>query len=1097
MKLFGVLLGRARTVLTIMVVMVAAGFATYVAIPKEADPDIPIPFVFVSIPHPGISPEDAERLLIKPMETKLRTIEGLKEIRAYAAQSAGSIVLEFDVNFDKDQAVLDVREQVDLAKSDLPSDTEEPIVREMNTSLFPVLVVTLSGDIPERQLNEIARRLQDDLEGIPTVLEANLKGQREELLEVVIDPSKLESYNVSQQELINVVSMNNRLVAAGSLDTGRGRFQIKVPGLVETGADVFSLPIKVSGDAVVTLSDVADIRRTFMDIQGYARFNQKPAIAIEILKRGGENIIDNNLLVRELVAEARKSWPAGVNVDFSLDQSSWIYSSLGSLQASIMTAIVLVMIVVVAALGFRSATLVGLAIPCSFLIGFFFLGALGMTVNMMVMFGMVLSVGILVDGAIVVVEFADRKMAEGFQRKEAYALAAHRMFWPIVSSTGTTLAAFIPMLFWPGVPGKFISYLPITLILVLTASLITALIFLPVLGSLFGRAQPGNEGTLKALAASEKGDIRDVPGITGIYAQWVGRLIQHPVRVLSAAIVVSVSVIVAYGYAHQGLEFFINTEPEEGIVLIRGRGNLAADEMRDLVVGVENVVGEVEGVKSLFTQTGSQRGGGPSFGGGSGIPEDTIGRITIELADWQERTRDGWKILQDIRDRTSNFPGVIVEVRAREQGPSVGKPVRIQVASLSPSALAIETDRIRRKLDDMDGLIDIEDSRPLPGIEWELTVDREQAGRFGADVTQVGAAVQLVTNGIKIGEYRPDDVEDEVEIRARFPSDERFVNQLDQLRITTPEGLVPISNFVTRTPVAQVSRIERIDGYRVYNINANVAEGVLGDDKVTEIKTWLAANPADSAVTVSFRGADEERAKSMSFLFNAMLASLFVMAIILLTQFNSFYHSALILSSVIFSTVGVLIGMIVTGQTFSIMMTGTGILALAGIVVNNNIVLIDTYQGLIAQGYEKMDAIIRTAAQRLRPVFLTTITTICGLLPMAFQVNVDFFTRTVTVGGPISYWWVQLATAVVFGLAYATVLTLTITPVMLALPEIAKRRWTTARPVVMAQLAVLRGHVQPAQPTSNETAPLAQPIDAVEAEANFEDEKAKPLQAAE
>ncbi|MDH3581501.1 MAG: efflux RND transporter permease subunit, partial [Hyphomicrobiales bacterium] len=507
---------RPRTVLTIMVVMVLAGIFTYITIPKEADPDIDIPFFYVEVIQEGISPEDSERLLIKPMETHLRGLDGLKEITGVASQGHAGVIVEFNVDIDHDEASADLREKVDQAKADLPQDAEEPVVNEINFGLFPVLVVTLSGDVPERTLYNHARKLKDLIEAIPSVLEANLSGHREELLEVIIDPTRLESYNISQRELFDAVSSNNRLVAAGSLDTGLGRFNVKVPGLFETAKDVYALPLKVSGDAVVTLSDVARIRRTFKDPTSYSRYNDKPTIAIEVIKRIGANVVETNRGVRATVAAANKSWPKAIEIDFALDQSKFIFEVLGSLQSAIMTAIALVMIIVVAALGMRSAFLVGLAIPTSFMIGFLFMGLVGMTVNMMLMFGMVLTVGILVDGAIVIVEYADRKMAEGLARRDAYILAAKRMFWPVVSSTATTLAAFLPLLLWPGVPGEFMAYLPITVIFVLCASLVTAMIFLPVLGSLFGKteAETHESEIARQLAGSSKVDYARITGLS-------------------------------------------------------------------------------------------------------------------------------------------------------------------------------------------------------------------------------------------------------------------------------------------------------------------------------------------------------------------------------------------------------------------------------------------------------------------------------------------------------------------------------------------------------------------------------------------------------
>ena len=1044
-------IARTRTVMTLMVLMVLAGVSAYISIPKEADPDIQIPVFYVSIVHQGISPEDAERLLIKPMETELRSLEGLDELTAIASTGHAGIILEFDVSFDKDSALADVREKVDLAQAELPGDTEEPLIREFNTSLFPVLIVTLSGDVPERTLFQHARALQDEIEGnVPTVLQAELVGHREELLEVIIDPSRMESYDVSQSELINAVSLNNRLVAAGAVDSGEGRFSVKVPGLFEDRDDVLNLPIKVSGDGVVTLSDLADIRRTFKDVDSYARFNGQPAIALQITKRIGENIVDNNQQVVQIVETFSKNWSDEIQVNYTLDASTWIFRALGSLQASIITAIALVMIVCVAALGMRSSILVGIAIPTSFMIGFLFMSIMGMTVNMMVMFGMLLSVGILVDGAIVVVEYADRKMAEGLDRLEAYSLGAKRMFWPIASSTATTLAAFLPMLAWPGVSGEFMSYLPITLIVVLTASFITAMLFLPVLGSLVGKTEDQDSEVLKMLAGAETGDVRLLPGLTGTYVRMLDKLVHHPLLVLSGASVILIVTMFAYGSFGNGVEFFVDTEPEQAIILVGARGNLSATDMQGLAQEVEEIALSTAGVRTVFSQAGTSVGGGGPGNGGD-RPADIIAEMMIELDKYETR-RKGAIILEEIRQRSADIPGITVEVRKREDGPPTGKDIQIELTSDDVDALLRTTDFIRHHVDNMDlGLIDVEDSRPLPGIEWVLSVDREMAGRFGADITTVGATVQLVTNGILIGNYRPDDAEDEVDIRVRYPSEYRSVAQLDQLRIRTNNGLVPISNFVSREPQQQVSTIERIDGHRRYTLKANTGVNPETGDKrnvdevVGILEAWLAEQEIDPAVTVKFRGANEEQAAAGDFLGKAMLAALFLMFIILLTQFNSFYFSVLTLSTVVLSTVGVLLGMMVTGQTFSIIMTGTGIVALAGIVVNNSIVLIDTYQRLLRDGMDEIEAILRTAGQRLRPILLTTITTMFGLLPMAIQVNVNFFAREITYGGPVAAWWVQLSTAIIFGLGFSTLLTLVLVPVLLVAPSRFKRSFQERR----------------------------------------------------
>lgn len=1035
---------RPRSVLTIMIVMVAAGIFSYVTVPKEANPDIDVPIFYISIPQEGISPEDAERLLVKPMEKELRGLEGLKELTAIAGQGHAGIIIEFNIDIDHDAAGADVREKVDQAKAELPGGAEEPVVNEINMSLFPVLVVTLSGDVPERSLYRHARSLKDEIEALPGVLEANLAGHREELLEVLIDPTKLESYNITQAELVQAVTRNNRLIAAGSMDTGQGRFNIKVPGLFETRKDIYGLPIKVSGDAVVTLSDVAEIRRTFKDASSFSRFNGKPAIAIQVIKRIGANIVATNKEVRKVVADATDDWPQSIKLDFALDQSKFIFEVLDSLQSAIMTAVALVMIVCVATLGIRSAAMVGLAIPASFMIGFLLIALLGMTVNMMLLFGMVITVGMLVDGAIVIVEYADRKMAEGMNRADAYVLAAKRMFWPITSSTATTLAAFLPLLLWPGVAGKFMSYLPLTVIFVLSASLLTAMVFLPVLGSLFGSTDANASDTeaAKRLAGTAKIDYREIKGLSGVYVRLLQRLIQHPAKVIAVALALVFWVFTAFGENNNGVEFFVDTEPEQSLVHISARGNLSAREQLDIVLQVERLVLGVEGIKAVFTTTGSDSGG-PKLGTGEGLdtPVDQIGLITIELADFTTR-KPGKQILAEIRERAATIPGIKVEVRKREDGPPTGKAIRLEVRGDDLATIEKVTGQVREHMDTkVEDLRDIEDTRPLPGIEWLLTVDRKEAGRYGADVASIGAMIQLVTNGVLVGEYRPDDSEDEVDIRVRLPRDDRTINQLDQLRIRTENGLVPISNFVTRKASQQVNTITRKDGRYVMSVKSNTADGVLSDTKVQEINSWLTSKTWPKGISFRFRGADEDQKESGAFLAKAMVGALFLMFIILLTQFNSFYQTFITLSTVVLSLVGVLIGMMVTGQTFSIIMTGTGIVALAGIVVNNSIVLNDTFNRMRSQGLEVIDAVLRTCAQRLRPVLLTTVTTICGLLPMAMQINVDFFEPTIHMGSITSMWWVQLSTAIIFGLGFATLLTLILTPTLLAMPTVYANAW--------------------------------------------------------
>ena len=1023
-------LQRLRLTISILIALLVMGGLAYTWIPKEADPDIQIPFFSVLVFQPGISPEDAERLIVRPLETELKTVEGLKQMTSTAAQGYAGINLEFDVNFDKELARQRIQTKIDLARPKFPQDAEEPQLNEFNIALNPVISVVLSGPVPERTLLQTAKRLEREIEAVPGVLSAELSGQREEVLEIIIDPSRLQSYGVTGSDLFRVVAANNQLIPAGSVDTGKGRFAVKVPGLVETPEDVLRLPVKVSGTGVVTLSDIADVRRTFQDATTYLRYNGNQAIAIEVTKRIGENIVDTIKRVKQTVASAKNSIPSNVRIDYSFDQSYWIDSQLTHLTNAILLAIALVMVVVVAALGLRSGLIVGFAIPASFLIGILCLYLGGYTVNMMIMFGMVITVGLLVDNGIIVVEYADRKMLEGYSKREAFSQAARRMFWPVVSSTAVTLAAFAPMLFWPDVSGKFMSYLPLTMIFIMTASMIVALIFLPAIGTIFGKPEDAHPSTERAIHLSEHGNVYDIPGWMGRYAHIVTFAVKRPFLILGLVGLTLVAIVFALFKFNHGVEFFVQTDSNDASVYVRARGNLSAKEKLELLLQAESRLLGMEGVHAIYAVSGGG-GGGP---GGGQAPVDTIGRIAIELLPYEERGPSK-PIWTEVRKRLENLPGMYVELFENQGGPPTGKAIQVEVGSENYLVLDQVTDKIRRYMDGLEGLRDIEDSRSLPGIEWALSIDREEAGRFGADVGTVGAAVQLVTNGIKVGEYRPDDSEDEVDIRVRYPMEYRGINALDELRINTRGGSVPITNFVTRKGQQQVNRLQRVDSLRVWTIRSgvNVEGGYNISERISNIRKWITDNGIDRQVRVKFRGADEQQNKSGAFLMVAFAIGFVVIGLILLIQFNNFWHVFVILSAVVLSAFGALLGMLIEGQPFSIIMTGTGIVALTGVMVNHNIVLVDTFHHLLDAGFKPMDAIIRTGIQRMRPVLLTTWTAIFGLLPLMYEFDVNFFTREIQFGGPSADWWVPLATAIVYGLGFSTLLTLIVTPALLAI----------------------------------------------------------------
>ncbi|MCE2424324.1 MAG: efflux RND transporter permease subunit [Pseudomonadales bacterium] len=1036
---------RPHATLSVMALFVLAGIAARFAIPIESEPNIEVPFFMVSVAHEGISPEDAERLLLKPLESELRIIDGVDEVRALADEGSARVLVEFDASHDLDDALADVREAVDRAKPEFPATADEPVVLEQTASDFPILQVNLVGGretgVSERIVFGLAQDLRDAVETLPAILAAELQGHREELLEVVIDPAALESYQVSTEELIRTVIRNNRLIAAGSLDTGSGRMAVKIPGLIKTADDLRDLPVKVNGNSVVTLADVASIRRTFKDRQRFARVNGRQAISLNVYKRQNANVVDTVDAVKQVVEAFRPRLPGRLDLTYTQDQAPFARSQVTELQGNIITTLVLVMVLVVAAIGGRSGVIVGTAIPVSFLFALLCLWVLGFTFNFMVMFGMLLGLGMLIDGAIVVTELADRKMAEGTPPRDAYAEAAKRMFWPVCASIGTTLAAFLPLVFWPGVSGKFMSFLPVTVFFVLTGSLIYALLFGPTIGALAGHSRRWDEHARQILVRLEDDDPRTFSGFTGAYARFLGVVCRHAGLTLVFVALVLASIYFAYGQFGQGMVFFSDGDPVRARVAVRARGNLSATEAYTLVREAEARIIGIPGIKSVVLQT--QVGGGGAGTPGLTDANDTVGRMYVQMHEENERSLSGREILERARAATADLAGVTVEVREAERGPPVGKPIQIQFSAeekrLLDPVVAIMRDHMENA---MNGLRDIDDTRSLPGIEWELTVDRAQAAFYNADVSLVGVAVQLVTNGVKVGEYRPNTADDVVDIRVRYPTDARGVSALDELKITTAKGRVPISNFVRRTAVPNVDAIERIDGQVVEFIRADVSPGVLADRKVSELRAWLDETDLDPRVEITFRGADEEQARSLDFMVLALSAALLLMFVLLVIQFNNTYQSLLILAAVAMSTAGVLLGLLITNSTFSAILTGVGLVALAGIVVNNNIVLIDTFNH-IRRRHPELDyvsIIVRTGAQRLRPVLLTTATTVLGLLPLASHFSIDFINRSIVYGGLLSSFWVPLAQAIVAGLTFATLLTLFATPALLAMPYRAGTR---------------------------------------------------------
>ncbi|UUM30164.1 efflux RND transporter permease subunit [Vibrio japonicus] len=1013
-------LSRTRTMIVLLLFILVSGVFTYITIPKESSPDITIPIIYVSVSHQGISPQDAERLLVRPIEQELRSIEGVEEMTSTASEGHASVMLEFSVGVDLNKAMADVREGVDLAKPKLPTDSDEPIVNEVTlASEEPALSVVLYGTVPERTIVQIARQLRDKLESFKQILEVDIAGDREDTVEIIVDPLLMESYGLDQVDIYNLIAMNNRVVAAGFVDTGYGRFSVKVPSVFESLQDVLELPVKTDGKKVITVGDVATVRRAFRDAESYARLDGDSAIVLDVKKRAGENSIESVALIKAVLTEAqqRQDWPNNLLVEYTWDQSKDVKMMLNDLQNNILSAIILVVIVIIAILGVRTALLVGISIPGSFLTGLLVLALFGLTVNIVVLFSLIMAVGMLVDGAIVVTEFADRRMQEGVPRRQAYRDAATRMAWPITASTATTLAAFAPLLFWPDVTGEFMKYLPLTLIATLAASLMMALLFVPVLGGLIGKPQTVVHSQRERMLALHEGDYEKATGITKLYFLTLDIALKHPLKILMSAILLAFAVGFTYVKAGLGVEFFPEVDPPFFQVKVRSYGDLSIDEKDLIMRDIESIMLGHDEFESVYTKTGG---------------DDEIGVIQITPVDWQYR-RKVKDIIEELKSQTDQYAGVEIEYKFPDAGPPVDHDLVIEMSSRKLEDLDEAAKMVRLWADSYPAFTNISDSSSKEGIDWKIDIRREDAGRYLADTTLVGNTVQFVTNGLKLGDYLPDDATEEVDILVRYPEEKRDIGRFEQLKVKTPAGMIPVTNFSSIEPEPKQDTIRRIDGHRIVSVYADIKDGYNLALELPKIDEELRELPLPVSAEFKLRGQNEEQENSSAFLQNAFIVALVFMALILITQFNSFYQAFLILSAVLFSTVGVFAGLLIFHKPFGVIMSGIGVIALAGIVVNNNIVLIDTYNHLRKRGLDKRDAILRTGVQRLRPVLLTTVTTILGLLPMVLEMNIDLINQSIEFGAPSTQWWSQLATAVAGGLAFATVLTLVLTPCLLML----------------------------------------------------------------
>ena len=1006
---------RNRAAILLLAVLLIMGSIAYATIPKEAAPEIDIPVFTVTVSYPGISTEDSARLLVEPLERKLQSIDGLDTLTAQAGEGFAMLQLEFAAGFDNEKALRDVKDETEKAEQDLPSDAEKPTVQEVDLSLFPILTVALSGNIPERDLIQLARNLEDKLETLNGVLEVDMSGDREDLLEIIIEPLAMQSYNISLAEVSQAISNNNLLVTAGAMDTGAGRISVAIPGTIENIVDVLEMPIKTTPNNVVRVSDVAEVRRTFKDPVSYARIDGQPSIALDIKKLSSANVIDVVDRVTQMVEQQRTEWPTTVNVAYMQNQADDVKQFLDDLENNVILAIILVILTVVVALGVKASLLVALAIPGSFLGGILTLQLLGITLNIVVLFALILVIGMLVDGAIVVVDLAERYRRQGQDRLQAYLAASQRMAWPIIASTMTTLAVFIPLLFWPGMAGQFMFYLPATVIITLLMSLLMALVFVPIIGS---------SVKSKVSVTSQSANAAD----NGSKLQsLVSYMVDKPLLALLVSLFVLLLSFFLYSKLGQGINFFPDIEADRIQIQVQADGNLSVSEADNLVKLVDKAVEPVAGIERIYSRTI----GSVEERLKANLDSEIIGTLQIDLLDWQERD-SATKIIQNIRTKTDNLPGIALKIEKQQSGPSSSRPVSVEVSAKDRSLLPEAVDNLLKMMKESDEFIDTSSDMATPKPQIKIDVDREKAAEYGVDVATLGTLARLLTDGVLVGTYLPESAPEQVDIRIRYPWEERSMADLANLRIPASRGLMPIENFVQLSPSLSPTIITRVNSRNVQTVESGLVPGVTVVEATETLRQKIKQSDFAKGVEFDFTGELDDQNEAMSFLLLAFALAIFLMLFVLLLQLNSFFQSALVLSAIVFSLAGVLLALLVRQEPFSVVMSGIGIMALAGIVVNNNIVLIDAYNEYRSDGLSPMEAAVKAAMQRLNPVLLTATTTIVGLLPMVLGLTVDFFERDIFIGAPSGQYWIQLSTALVGGLLVATFITLLLTPAMLA-----------------------------------------------------------------
>ncbi|MFH1566993.1 MAG: efflux RND transporter permease subunit [Gemmatimonadota bacterium] len=1018
MSLTGLAVRKPTTIMVMTLFIAVAGLTSYFSLPREAAPDVKIPFMIVTTVYSGVAPEDIESLITRKIEQELKTLKNVKEITSNSSESVSTIAIEFDPSVDLDYALQRVKDKVDAAKRDLPADAEDPVVTEVDFENMPIINVILTADYDLVKLKRVADLFADDFEAVPGVLEARVAGALEREVQVRIDPERLNQYNLSTNDVVDAIRFEHVTIPGGTMQVGDFTYSVRVPGEIKDPYGFADLVVTASAPGPVYMRDVADVEYGFKDRETISRYNGRPCITIGVTKRTGENIIAIADAIKRIVGERTPSLPRGTHVDLQGDFSKWIRVMIADLENNIISGFILVVVCIFLFLGLANSFFVAAAIPLSMLVTFAVLQIMGITLNFIVLFSLIMALGMLVDNAIVIVENIYRHRSLGKSAVQGATEATDEVASAVIASTLTTVAAFAPMLFWPGIMGEFMQYLPITVITVLLASLFVALVINPVFCARFMKLHE------KEVDRFSSGSGFYYRVVIGNYERLLRLAAGRPRTTMGLAFGWLLVSIAAYGAFGKGVEFMPQTDPDSMWIAVEGPVGMRLEATDAIVQQLEQTAAAIPDVTAIVTSVGVSGGGGLV----GGVATSNEARISMDFADFEDRSQPSLRTFDETVRRIEYITGAEVKLDKEENGPPVGEPVEVQISGDDFLVLGRIAQEVRAAIKDVPGLVDLKDDFEASKPEVTVRVDRDKAAVLGLNTQDVALAVRTAINGFDAGDFRVE--EEDYDITVRFAEEyRRSLSDLNRIFVFKEGKQMPLSAVAEFGTSAGFGTIRRSDLKRVVMVTGS-NHGRMANDVLSDVKARLKGHDLPSGYTISYRGQDEEQQAAATFLTKALMVALFVIAMILVSQFDSLVVMIIIMSSVVLSTIGALWGLLISRLPFGIIMTGVGIISLAGVVVNNAIVLLDYIGKLRTWGQSKLDAVIEGGKTRFRPVILTAMTTVIGVVPLAVGWSFDFHTFRFAAGGSSSQWWAPMAIVIIYGLTVATVLTLVVVPSM-------------------------------------------------------------------